>query len=76
MVFCQCTTLTEGSLETRLRLCLLANNEMYCEIVYHSLLYAYLQTAQGHLDYEDCLRPEPAQQLGVEYLTIVSNRTT
>ena len=49
MVFCQRATLTEGDLETRLRLCLFANNEMYGEIVYYSLLCVYLATAQGHL---------------------------
>jgi len=49
MVFCQRATLTEGDLETRLRLCLFANNEMYGEIVYYSLLCVYLPTAQGHL---------------------------
>jgi len=78
MVFYQWVILTAGDLETRLRLCLLANNEMYSEIVYHSLLFAYLPTVQGHLNYVDhvrSIRPELVRQLAVEHPTIVSNHT-
>jgi len=74
MVFCQWVTMTEGDLETRLRPGLLANNEMYSEIVYHCLLFVYLHTAQCHLNYEDRIRPVPMPQPALKHLTIVNHR--
>ena len=74
MVFYQWVTMTEGDLETRLHLGLLANNEMYSEIIYDSLLCVYLQTAQCHLNYEDRIPPVPMPQPALKHLTIVNHR--